>query len=472
MFRKQTGRTSIWLLILLAAAISASAQKRRIDFPDLASLRDVSDPELSPDGDWIAYVVRTSNLEEDRRFGDIWMARWDGTRALQMTHTADEGESEPRFSPDGRYLSFLATRGKKDGTDEKQAQVYVLDRSGGEARKLTDFPGGVSDYAWSPDGGKLAVIASDPDPEKTEKEDKTTGKKKTPKPIVIDRYQFKRDGEGYLRRLRAHLYLFDVATGKADLLTPGDFDEALPAWSPDGSLIAFSSKRGGDPDRHENSDIYLIEPRAGAAPRQLTRFEGPDGLGLFGGHPAFSPDGKLLLYLRGSSPKYTSYDMARLAVIPVEGGEPRLLTPDLDRAVSEPFWSADGKSIYFLLEDDRNQVVARVPSAGGAVERFAPFGEAPEVVYGMSVGKGDRVAVVASTPYQPAEVMALEGRKTRAISSHNRELVDAVELGSIEGIEVESRDGTMVHGIVVKPPDYQAGRRYPTIAYIHGGPVG
>jgi len=469
MTRNQTGRMKIWLLVLAAgaSAVSASAQKRRLDFSDLASLRDVSDPQLSSEGEWIAYVVRTSNVEEDRRFGDVWMASWDGTRTLQLTHTADASESRPRFSPDGRYLSFLASRGKDDEKEKEKSQVWILDRSGGEARKLTEFPGGVSDYAWSPDGGKLAVIASDPDPDEIKSDEQETGKAKTPKPIVIDRYQFKRDGDGYLRRLRDHLYLFDVATGKSDVLTPGDFDEAHPSWSPDGSLLAFSSKRGGDPDRHENSDLYLIEPRAGAAPRQLTRFEGPDA--DFGSPAAFSPDGKLIAYLRGSSPTYSSYDMARLAVIPVEGGEERLVTPDLDRAVSEPAWSSDGKSIYFLLEDDRSQMVARVPAAGGAVERFA---EAPGVVYGVSVGNGERVAVVASTPHQPAEVMALEGRKPRAISSHNRELLDTIELGALEGIEVESRDGTMVHGILVKPPDYQPGRRYPTIAFIHGGPVG
>jgi dipeptidyl aminopeptidase/acylaminoacyl peptidase len=467
MIRNQATANLTLLLAFLTASAASGAEKRRLDFSDLASVAEVSDPELSPDGEWIAYVVRTSNLDKDRRYGDIWMVSWDGARTLQLTHTADQGESKPRFSPDGRYLSFLAARGGEEEKGKEKSQVWVLDRSGGEARKLTDFPGGVSDYSWSPDGGRLALIAADRDPDEVDEEAAKTGKKKTPKPIVIDRYQFKRDGEGYLRRLRSHLYLFDVATGKSDLLTAGDFDESLPSWSPDGTLIAFSSKRGGDPDRHENSDLYVIEARAGAAAKKLTQFEGPDA--EFGAHPAFSPDGKTIAYLRGSSPKYTSYDMARLAVVLVDGGEERLLTPDLDRPVSQPSWSSDGKSIYFLLEDDRSQMVARVPVAGGPVERL---GSAPGVVMAMSVGKGDRIAVLASTPHQPAEVMALEGGKPRSLSSHNRELVDAVELGALEGIEFESRDGTAVHGIIVKPPDYQPGRRYPTIAYIHGGPVG
>jgi dipeptidyl aminopeptidase/acylaminoacyl peptidase len=452
------------MCLLVAEGALTAAEKRPLDFDDLASLEDVSDPELSPEGDWIAYVVRTSNLEKDYRYGDIWMASWDGRRTLQLTHTADASESRPRFSPDGRSLSFLASRSSGD-EDRAKSQVWALDRSGGEASKLTDFPGGVADYAWSPDGKMLAVIASDPDPDEPAEGEKE--EKKTPKPIVLDRYQFKQDGIGYLRRLRQHLYLFHLDTGKSELLTPGDYDERYPSWSPDGTLIAFSSKRQGDPDRNENSDLYVIEARAGAAPRQLTRFTGPDG--ELGSAPAFSPDGKWIAYLRGVSPNYTSYDMARLAVVPVAGGEERLVSPDLDRAVSQPDWSEDGKSIYFLLEDDRSQMVAKVPVSGGAVERLA---EAPGVVSELSVGKGDRVAVVASTPHLPAEVMALEGKRTRPISAHNRELMDAIELGAVEGIEFESRDGMAVHGILVKPPGYQTGRRYPTIAYIHGGPVG
>jgi dipeptidyl aminopeptidase/acylaminoacyl peptidase len=434
-----------------------------LDFSDLAAIRAVSDPQVSPEGEWVAYTVQTTDVDKDEITGDIWMASWDGQRTLQVTY-ADSSESLPRFSPDGKYLAFLASRESGDeDEDEEKSQVWLLARAGGEARKLTDFAGGVKDYAWAPDSRRLAVIASDPDPDEVPPD--AEGKEKTPKPIVVDRYQFKEDGAGYLRRLRDHLYLFDLETGASQLLTPGDFDEALPSWSPDGSLIAFFSKREGDPDRNDNQDLYLIEPQAGATPRKLTTFPGDDGMG----YPAsFSPDGKSIAYLQGTAPNYTFYDQAQLAVIAVAGGEARLIAPDLDRAVQDPQWSADGNSITFLLEDDRNQVVARVAVGDGAVERLAP---ASGVVRDLHVSAG-RTAVIVTTPAAPAEVMALEGSSLRPLSTHNKKLLAGIELGALEGIEFKSRDGTDVHGIMVKPPGYQAGRRYPTIAWIHGGPVG
>lgn len=450
-----------FVLVLVFSGSATAEEKRKLDFSDLAAVREVSEARVSPAGEWVAYVVRTSDVEADRIAGDIWMTSWDGARTLQLTFT-EASESHPRFSPDGKYLAFLASRGPKEASGKEKDQVWLLERAGGEARKLTDFPGGVSDYAWSPDGTRLAVIASDPDPDEPSTED--AAKEKTPPPIVIDRYQFKQDRVGYLRRLRDHLYLFRLETEEAELLTPGDFDESLPSWSPDGSLIAFFSKREGDPDRNDNRDLYLMEPKAGAMARKLTTFSGDDGMG----EPAvFSPDGESIAYLQGSSPDYSFYDQARLAVIPTAGGEPRLLLPDLDRAVSHPEWSADGRSITFLLEDDRNQVVARVAAGGGPVERLAPSrGVVREI--DMSAG---RVAVVVTTPQSPAEVMALEDGSLRPLSTQNEKLLSQVELGELEGIEFPSRDGTMVHGIMVKPPDYQPGRRYPTVVYIHGGPV-
>jgi dipeptidyl aminopeptidase/acylaminoacyl peptidase len=455
------------VLLGVALRVGAAEEKRRLEFGDLASIRGVSDAEVSPEGDFVAYVVRTADLEEDRIVGDIWMTSWDGARKLQLTHTSED-ESKPRFSPDGRYLAFLAARSKDSAAQERtKAQVWLLERAGGEARKLTDYPGGVSDYTWSPDGKRLAIIASDPNPEDDAGGD--AGKKKTPKPIVIDRYQFKRDGTGYLRRLRSHLYLFDVESRASDLLTPGDYDEALPSFSPDGTLIAFSSKREGDPDRNDNWDVYLIEARKGASPRRFTSFDGTDNSPSWGSPAAFSPDGRQLAYLRGSAPKFSSYETPKLVVGPVAGGEPRVLLPELDRAVRGQQWSSDGKWIHFLLEDDRDQVVARVASSGGPIERL---GETRAVARDFSLGGSGRIAAVSTRPLEPEEVVAVEGPKYRALSAQNSGLLAKIELGTVEGIEFESRDGTVVHGMLVKPPGFRLGIRYPAIVFIHGGPVG
>lgn len=448
--------------VALSSSEPAAAQpKRHFDFDDLAAIRQVGDAQLSPEGEWVAYVVRTTDVEEDAIQGDLWMTRWDGSRTLQLTFT-DTSESRPRFSPDGRYLAFLTARDDEaDGQDGK-SQVWLMERAGGEARELTSFPGGVSDYVWSPDGSKLAVIASDPDPEDEADEDET------PAPIVIDRYQFKADRVGYLRHFRDHLYLFDVASESSEQLTSGDYDDALPSFSPDGKLIAFSSKRTGDPDRNDNWDVFLVEARAGAVPRKLTDYEGADDDTSWGSPAAFSPDGTRIAYLRGGPPEDAFYDQPEIVVMPVEGGASRVVHPDLDRWVSSPTWSADGESIYFLLEDDRSRVVARVPAGGGEVERL---GTTPGVTSDFSLGKDGRLAAVFTSPHAPAEVFAVTLDGTRPLSTQNTELLAELELGEVEGIELESRDGTIVHGLLVKPPGYVPGRRYPTIAYIHGGPV-
>src|SRR5579859_771811 len=453
------------LFLFLAAALSAFAQpaKRPLAVDDFAKLRSVSDPQVSPDGNWIAYTVGTIDLEKDKRDSDLWMISSDGAQRIRLTATAEVSESAPRWSPDGRYLAFLAARGDEE---EKKAgsQVWLLDRRGGEAQKLTDIKGGIADYAWSPDSKRLVLVVNDYDPS-TDPEKKEGWKRKAKPPIVIDRYHFKSDAEGYLESRHRHLQLFDVDARKAEVLTKGAYDESNAVWSPDGRMIAFVSNRDTDPDRSDNSDIFVIDATPGAEPRKLTTFPGPDG-----GRPAWSPDSQFIAYLQGDEPKYSAYNLNKLAIVPVAGGAPRVLTAALDRAVQGPIvWSADGKTLTFIVQDDRITYVAQMPAAGGAVAKLTGAGR---VVSSLSPMRDGRFALLSATDSAPNEVHILENGQLRRVTHENDDVFSGIELATVDDFSCKAKDGNEVHGLMFKPPSFKAGQKYPTLLNIHGGPNG
>jgi dipeptidyl aminopeptidase/acylaminoacyl peptidase len=453
---------AVFALSVLLVHDVAFAQKRTLSTDDIYNLKEVRDAQRSPDGKWVAYVVSRAIKDTDKNDTDIWMASWDGTQEIQITSSPD-GESRPRWSPDNKYLSFVSSRqGAKDG------QLWLMNRAGGEAIKISDVKGGVSDYQWAPDGKRLVFVVSEPDPrDPKEDDDKAAAdKKKTPPPIVIDRYQFKQDGDGYLRNARTHLYVFDLATKKAVAITTGtQYAETAPAWSPDSTQIAFISKRGdGDIDRHDNTDVWVIDAKPGATPRQVTTATVSDE-----GPLSWSPDGKRIAYLVGEELKYSAYNQNRLAIIPVSGGQPRLLAQSVDRPIRSPHWSKDGASIFVTVVDDRSQYPARVDVASGRLERLLT---AKSVVTTASVGADGGLAVLAAGDTQPTEVAALENGRLRRLSRQNDEWLSKVILGTTEEFTSISKDGTEVHGLLVKPPSFQAGQKYPTLLRIHGGPNG
>ena len=373
---------------------------------DLAKLVNVGGPQVSPDGKWIAYTTSHVDVAEDKNVSELWMVSWDGTQDVHLTY-GPEGVGSPRWSPDGKWLAFTSSRPGK----AKGSQVWLLDRRGGEASQLTEVKEDLADYRWSPDSKQLLLTLK----AKEEPEAKEGAKPAPPKPIVIDRYHFKQDIQGYLSDKRDHLFLFDIATKKLTRLIGDDktedkYDERQAEWSPDGKWIAFvSNQEGPDPDRSNNSDVFVVEAKGGAgtngvaAPKKLTSFTGVDG-----GPLAWSPDSTTIAYRQGVSQRYSIYDMQRLAVVPVAGGAPEVVAATAEMGTGAPVFAADGKALLTTIGEDRVDYVAEVPLKGKGVKRLtAEKGTAVTLS-----ACGGHVAVVWTTDVAAPEIYALEGEDT------------------------------------------------------------
>ncbi|MDR6941321.1 S9 family peptidase [Mucilaginibacter pocheonensis] len=443
-------KRAILSVIVLSIFFYASAQEKTFLKPaDIYRIPSVSDPQLSPDGKWVAYSVSIVDTAKDKRVSHLWMQSWDGKEVIELTH-GDEAASTPRWSPDGKYLAFLSARDSKNGS-----QLWMIDRRGGEGYKVTDIKGDLSEYAWSPDSKKLVLVIGDP-------ANKGKEEPKTPKPIVIDRYHFKQDIEGYLQHLHDHLYLFDVNARKLDTLTKGDKDENSPVWSPDSKTIAFVSNRTADPDKNQNKDIFTIDARPNATMLQLTTWKGRDA------NPQWSPDGRYISYLRTTSDaNYMMYDHNVLCIMDAVGSNNRVLTQQLDRPVAGQVWK-DNKNMLFMVIDDRQRYLAGINVNNGKISTLI---KGMYSISDINTNASGNVVVAESDPYTPAEMFAVEGDKLRRLTFHHQAWLNTVKLAHVSGFQSRSVDGTDVSGILFKP-DSVAGKKWPLILFIHGGPVG
>ena len=463
MFRKAHA-CILFVVILTATAALAQTTRHPLRLDDMTRFRDVRDPQLSPDGQLIAYALGTTDAKEDKSSSHIWLVGFDGSNNRQITFSQDS-ESSPRWSPDGKYLSFTSSRpGKARGN-----QVWLLDRSGGEAQQLTELKGRLQGYEWSPDSKRLALIVGDPDPEAEPAPSPQPGATpRVPKPIVIDRYRFKQDVQGYLLTGRhTYIYLFDIATKKLDRLTTSKWDEASVSWSPDGRRIAFFSNHADDPDRDPAAQLYVVDAKPASTEKQLT----PPTVRAGRSRPEWSPDGKWIAFFEGDEKKFGAYSMDHLMLVASDGSSVATRfkpTETLDRGVSTARFSSDGRLLTFLVTDDRSVYPARAEVSGTSVDRLMK----PPVVMSSWNSVAGHTIVLSGGDAKATEIYAFEGNALRQITHQNDALIAELDFGLTEDVEFKSKDGTDVHGLLTYPVGYTKGTKVPLLLRIHGGPNG
>ncbi len=449
--------------LLLSTGMTAAQQKKALTFDDFISIERVADPQPSPDGKWIAYTVTVYSKEDNRGNSDIWLVSVDGktTRRLTSNPAAD---FSPRWSPDGQTLAFVSTR---DGS----AQIWLLPMRGGEARKLTSISTGATGPVWLPDGKALLftsrVYPECEDDDCNAQKDARRQNSKV-KAQIWDELLY-RHWNAWTEGKRNHVFIVSLTDGSIRDLTPGDFDSppislgGSPdyAVSPDGRELCFVKNTDEVVAMSTNNDLF-IRPIDGGEERRITTSRANDN------NPVYSPDGNYIAYLAMERPGFEA-DRQQVMLYDRRSGSHRSLTADLDRSARGLVWSPDSKALYFLADDEGYYTIWRVSVNGGDAKRI--IGKSNN--RSLRVSK-NRLVFIRDAIDRPADVWtaALNGKKQKQITAVNRELLATLEMNPLEEFWFEGAAGTKVHGLMVKPPYYEPGKKYPLIYLVHGGPQG
>lgn len=417
---------------------------------DVYRLAGVSEPRLSPDGRTVAYVVWRIDSEANEYTSTIWLRAAEGDGEARQFTFGPRRDTMPRWSPDGKALAFVSNR------DDDGLQLHVIPVSGGEARKLTGFKDeDVDDVTWSPDGHNIAFSARLRDGAYEEEDEERRA------PRRITRLQFKLDNVGWICDRRSHIFVVGAdGSGEPHQLTKGEFDHHHPAWSPDGSRVAFSAGRHDNWDVYPATDIYVADVDGGE-PSCLTKTDGEAT------DPAWAPDGSRLAihYSPGvfDAPRHT-----QLALLDAAGGEPEILTSSFDRQcrpyppLRPPLWVGD--DVYFCVEDHGNTHLYSIRTDGSR-ESHRVVGGALGIAGFDKVG--DALVYTASTPTTLSELYSGDGARLTNVTGP---LAEERELVEPERFTATSEDGSEVEAWIMRPAAFADGNRYPVLVNIHGGP--
>lgn len=462
--------TTLVSVVVGVAIAPLAAQETRLTAADVFSLEYASEPQVSPDGQMVVYVRQWSDPMTDRRYSNIWLVRSDGSGHRPIT-SGKFTDGSPRWSPDGKRLAFTSNQGGS-------TQLYVRWMDTGESYVLTNSPTPPSAAEWSPDGTRIAflqlvaqpplVIGSPLRP--------PPGATWSAPPKYTDALVFRFNGVGEVPTGFVHAFVIRADGGAARQLTKGDFNHGgLPwgggslAWGADGTEIVLAARRGERPEwNSRESDLWAVSVKDGAMRRLTDRF-GPDQ------SPTVSPDGRLIAYT-GYDDRKQGFQNTLLYVMNRDGSGKRAISAKLDISVSSPAWAADGRGIYVQYDDKGNTKVGLITLDGALRVVASNLGSGTSAYSGgsYSVARDGSVAFAMSTPAMPSNVglvTTAASAAPRVLTALNADLLASRTLGAVEEIWYESsRNKRKIQGWIVKPPGFDASRKYPLILEIHGGP--
>ena len=444
-------------MAVLFSPLPAHGQSRGIRPEDYFAFKSLNDVRFSPDGSTIAFVVGTIDQKQNRRHNAIWTVPADGSREPSQLTTSSQPSTNPRWSPDGKFIAFVSARavpGDAAGETQKN-QIWVLPLSGGEPRRVTNLQNGVTSFAWSPDSTRFVCLS----------QSGPSDKAKSPSDVRHYRHaNYKFNDTGWFDDKRSHLWVVEIATGIAKQITSGDdWNDTDPQWSPDGKKIAFVSDRTGrEFDEGRNKDIWVIDA-AGGSLTKISQSDEPDT------SPRWSPDGKMIAFLsalqRRAHPK--------IWLAPSQGGVmPRLAVDNLDVIPTALRWAEAGRALYFetgikgtthLLRADIEARRASQVTTGERTIRLADIND-----------KTGRMAYAVNDPTHLDDlyIANLNGQNEHQLTHLNAELFTGLQLAHVERVPFKGADGWDVDGFLMKPIGWEPGKKYPMVLSIHGGPAG
>ncbi|MBI3401566.1 MAG: S9 family peptidase [Acidobacteria bacterium] len=464
-------RTLTVAVLSLVMAAPLFAQTRGVTAEDYFAFETLGDPHFSPDGATIAYVVTTVDQKQNRRRSEIWTVAADGSRPPTLMTTASQSSNSPRWSPDGKAIAFISARpAAGDGNgDTPRAQVWLLSLSGGEPRRVTNLDNGVSGFLWSPDGTKLVVIS------------RSGPSDNAKSPSDVRHYlhaNYKFNDSGWFDDKKTHIWIADVATGRSVQVTSGDdWNDADPQWSPDSRRIAFVSDRTGKAfDESHNTDVWVVnaDGATGGALTKISDHATGDN------SPRWSPDGQTIAFISAVPEKtHPKIWLASSA----GGSASRLAADGVDLIPTAMRWAADGKSLYFETGYHGTSRLYRVDLTA---RRATPVTTGDRTVHLVDINeKTGRIAYGENDPTRMDDLyvadLNMNGLRgagapglinVKQLTHLNGALWKQLNLVPVERVPYRGADGWDVDGFFMKPAGWEAGKKYPMILTIHGGPAG